>query len=188
VLAMVALLAIGGLSFSLVQTNSKLNRTRGDLSLQQQISTAADIAAAGTRDHQKALSTQSVSTLIADNKAGEATRLAMASTNIGLINKNTNLNTELENLKKAAKCPTALSSVDFTNNATVSKALVDYLGDVGGSNLFAKWEIIWSNTRAAIHRISGKYLWVYIVTFEDSFGMHDVIYDVGENCFLYKKS
>jgi hypothetical protein len=123
-MGIIAIIAIGTLSGFLIHTNSELGQTRGLLSSQQNTSTAAAAAAASTRERQYGLSTEAVSTLSAENNQIDQTRLAIASTNIGLINENTNLNNQFLNLQDAIFCSPPLTNVDFTNNATVSKALV----------------------------------------------------------------
>jgi hypothetical protein len=170
-LSVITLIAIGGLSFSLIRMNSELVKTHGDLSLQQQTATTQQqilIAAAETQGRQFGLAT-------------EATRS-------DLSNQILVLNAKLNNIQSVAVCSFAPTKIDFTNNLTVSKDLVSFVGYSDGPNLKATWEVIWGNSQTSIHKIYGKYLWVYIVTFRDNRFFHDSVYDVQNNCYLYIKN
>ncbi|MBN1439530.1 MAG: hypothetical protein JW929_08985 [Anaerolineales bacterium] len=183
-IAVVAVVIIGILSGFLISTNSELGQTRNALSFQKQTDTAASSAADATQERQFGLSTEAVSTLTAENQQLDSSRSTLEALNIELNEENANLKI----LQNAAYCNLPFPKVDFTSNETVSKALVEWVSHDDGPNLIADWQLIWRNSDAAIHRIYGDYLWVYIVTFNDGIASRDSILDLQQQCFLYLES
>lgn len=94
---------------------------------------------------------------------------------------------ELDAGAAANSCPGPKPSIDYTSNATVSEGLTAWVGDTTGSVEKPTWEVIWSNSRTAIHKLpsTSKYLKVFVVTFDepDLDKVHS-IYDVGQHCYL----
>lgn len=58
-------------------------------------------------------------------------------------------------------------AIDYTSQATVSASLKAWLEESQSSIDTAKWETVYSNSKTAIHRLTGKYLWVFIAYFKD---------------------
>lgn len=102
-------------------------------------------------------------------------------------------------------CKAGLTNVDFTSNATVSKTLVVYIINLerenhDATNIFGSWDLLWGDSKAASHKIhvtmSGRVTtWIFIVTFNElittptksTWSMHNTIYDVNRECFLYQE-
>ncbi len=82
-------------------------------------------------------------------------------------------------------CPGPKPVIDYTSNASVSDGLEAWVGETTGSVDNPTWEVIWSNSRTAIHSLPSKYLMVFVVTFDeaDPPGVHSV-YDIGAQCYL----
>jgi hypothetical protein len=94
---------------------------------------------------------------------------------------------ELLSLEAMTECQGLSSqpSIDYASNSAVSDDLQEWLGDVGGTIDTADWEIIWTNSPAAIHRLYGEYLYVFIVSFENTtLGTADSVFWVDRWCFL----
>jgi hypothetical protein len=95
---------------------------------------------------------------------------------------------EISSLKDKAICTNSPSHIDFTSNATVSRDLILYLEDIDGSNLIGSWEIVWSNTKTAIHKIRGRYLWEFVVFFKSDtnpdMNTMNAIFSIQDKCYF----
>lgn len=74
-------------------------------------------------------------------------------------------------------------SWDFSSNTSIADSLKKYYGDTIGAVKSNDWEVIWSNSKAAIHNIYGEYKETYIVSFADQ-KHRNQIYSASEQCYL----
>ena len=82
-------------------------------------------------------------------------------------------------------CSPQSVKIDYTSNSTVSASLKEYVGDSDGTIKSATWDVIWNNSKTAMHKLSGKYLWVFIVYFNNTeLNNSNMVYDVTNNCFM----
>jgi hypothetical protein len=92
---------------------------------------------------------------------------------------------QVSELEKITTCTDKPNSIDYTGNSTVSNSLKTWLENSQGKINNADWEAVWTNSKASIHKLTGKFLFVYIVYFnEPSMGYKNAVYDVGRKCFL----
>jgi hypothetical protein len=87
-------------------------------------------------------------------------------------------------------CKDVPKKINYASNGDVSASLKLWLEDTQGSVDSAKWESVWSSpTKTSIHRLKGKYLWVYIVYFKDTAAGFDAnrTYDVSSNVGLTRR-
>jgi hypothetical protein len=177
-ISIIGIIAIGALSGLLINTNLELGRMRNSLSYASTSAAETQIYFSG------AVSTLSAENLKLDQSFSEMqkTKIAIGNENIQLLQRIVVLNTKIN-------CPWPIKNPDFTSNSTISKDLLEWVGDRDGSNLKAQWEILYANSKAAIHRITGKYYWVFIVMFNDpARDVHNSIFDVGDGCYMHLES
>jgi hypothetical protein len=170
-ISIIGIIAIGALSGLLINTNSELGQTRNSLS-------SASTSAAGTQSDLWA----TVGNLSAESTKLQGTKLAVDNENIKILQRNIILNT-------IVSCPWSNKKPDFKSNATISKDLLEWVGDRDDAKLNAKWELLYANSRSAIHKITGNFYWVFIVNFNDpAKDVHNSIFDVGNGCYMYLES
>lgn len=91
----------------------------------------------------------------------------------------------LSTLQNSIMCSERPSTIDFTNNSTVSADLKEFIDEP--SYKTATWDVVWNNSKVTIHKITGEYLYEFVVYFnEPSFGYSEAIFDVGKMCWLSK--
>lgn len=74
---------------------------------------------------------------------------------------------------------------DYTNNETISDQLRTFVENLGGKTTKATYILPWNVPYLAIHQFANKYIFWFIVYFEqDGVGFHNSIYWVEMNCFL----
>lgn len=82
-------------------------------------------------------------------------------------------------------CERVTAEIDYTSNATVSESLKRHVEETRGSVDTADWEVIWSDSKTAIHRLRGKYLYVFLVWFDEpELGIHAGTLDLNQVCFI----
>ena len=92
---------------------------------------------------------------------------------------------QIADLEEIGVCERRPSSIDYTSNSTVSASLKQWLEDTEGSIDKADWDVIWSNGLAAIHKLTGEYLWMYVVYLDDpEWNLSERVFDVRHHCFL----
>ena len=97
----------------------------------------------------------------------------------------TKAKSELQTYKSVAMCSGRSPSINYTSNSTVSTSLKAWLEDRKGSIDNAEWDVIWNNARPSYHKLSGEFLWPYIVYFdEEDFGYIAGVFDVSRQCWL----
>lgn len=90
----------------------------------------------------------------------------------------------LKTLQNSIMCEEVPSEIDFTSNYTVSAALKDWIDEPNYSN--ATWETVWNNSKTTIHKITGEYLYEFVVYFDDTTGFTDRVFDIGGMCWVSK--
>jgi hypothetical protein len=174
-ISLLGIIAIGALSGILINTNSELSKALNSLS-------SLSTSAAETQSYYSI----SVSTLSSENSQLDQSFSEMQKTKIAVGNENVQLQQRIIVLNNKINCPWPIKNPDFTSNTTISKDLLEWVGDRDGSNLRDQWEILYANSKAAIHRITGKYYWVFIVMFNDpARDVHNSIFDVGDGCYMH---
>jgi hypothetical protein len=79
---------------------------------------------------------------------------------------------------------------NYSSNSAVSKSLEDFIGELRGKVIDSDWEIIWSNSKSATHRITtidnddSRIMDVFIVYFDDKAFSTNSIYWVNRLCWL----
>jgi hypothetical protein len=114
--------------------------------------------------------TNSQATAIGGKRDAEATRQA--------------LYIQVLNLKDS-DCQAQSIKINYQSNSTVSGSLKEYLGDKDGTIKTATWDVIWGNSKTAIHKLTGEYLWVFIVYFiNPELNNTNLVYDITAGCFI----
>lgn len=169
-----------------IASSSNLGSTRQNLAALQATSTSA----INSKDQTLAAKgTEAASTLAKSVGELQATNAMMETQKKGLLDTYTSAQISLDDLEKSLLCRTQLNKVDFSSNATVSKALVELVGDMDGSTLSASWDVVWGNARTAIHKIRGEYLWVFVVAFNDvEMGSKNSIFSLSGMCFVFRST
>lgn len=93
---------------------------------------------------------------------------------------------QAERYKAMAICDldTAPFKINFTSNSTVSNSLKDYLESTIGTIEKSEWEVVWNNSKVSIHKLSGEYLSVFLVYFDEpSLGYKQAIFDFAHQCY-----
>ena len=94
----------------------------------------------------------------------------------------------LDALKNSIMCSGRLPTIDYTNNNTVSASLKVWLKDVDGSITTATWDVVWSDAHTTIHKLTGKYFWVFLVYFDENVPFNrNSVFSVDAHCWLDKK-
>jgi hypothetical protein len=92
---------------------------------------------------------------------------------------------ELLSLQAITDCQDVpAATIRYTSNSAVSNDLKEWLGDIAGTIDHAEWDVIWTNSQAAIHRLFGEYLHVFVVTFHDDLGNENRVFWVDRSCFV----
>jgi hypothetical protein len=92
---------------------------------------------------------------------------------------------KLGECQEQLSCGATPPEIDYTSNATASQSLKKHVENTRGSVDDADWEVLWANSQIAIHRLWGKYLYIYIVSFDDpELGNRAWVFDVEGRCFL----
>ena len=93
-------------------------------------------------------------------------------------------NTEVTALKARLMCSNTIPSVDYTDNITVSSALVEFSSDYAISDDFY-YQVKGNNSKTFFHILkSKKYLYTYVVFFTDAdMGTLNGIFDVSNQCW-----
>jgi hypothetical protein len=142
---------------------------------------------------QGALSTQSsLTTLLTQSSNQSATNAVQLATSVSLLADETTkydaVYADDQRLAKLTKCLQISFKPDYSSNSAMSSALKIYAGDtIGGNITSASWDIIWTDSRDAIHNIivhtsTGNIKASYIVYLDD-FSSRGV-FDVNRQCWL----
>lgn len=92
---------------------------------------------------------------------------------------------KVSSYEKTTMCKSAPITIDYAGNSAVSNSLKSWLEDTQGMIEDVSWDIVWSNSKTSIHKLTGEYLYVYIVYFnETTLGNKNSIYDVNNQCWL----
>ncbi len=92
---------------------------------------------------------------------------------------------EVENLNNTTMCSTAPDTIDYTSNSTVSASLKAWIENSRESITKAEWAVLWTGTNTAVHYLSGKYLYVFVVYFDEpDFYFYPSVYDVYGHCWI----
>jgi hypothetical protein len=79
----------------------------------------------------------------------------------------------------------APSFINYYDNSTVSKSLKDWLNKTEENIYSATWDTTWSNSKTAIHKLTGEYLYVFIVYFDEPKLDHEhSTFDFQSRCWL----
>jgi hypothetical protein len=70
-------------------------------------------------------------------------------------------------LKTAVLCEHNTSNIDYSDNSTVSLSLKIWLEATQGRISERIWNSVWYNSNTAIHKLTGKNLYVFIVYFDE---------------------
>ena len=90
----------------------------------------------------------------------------------------------IENKLNQANCKSAVE-IDYTSNYTVSESIKSYLGDSQGSINKTEWEVVWNNSKVSYHKLTGEYLHLFIVYFDDKdMGYSNSVFNIGDQCWL----
>lgn len=76
--------------------------------------------------------------------------------------------------------------INYASNADVSNSLRRYLEETQGTVENADWDVVYSNSTIAIHRLrTSEYLFVYVAFFEDrNVGTEPAVFSIDHECFL----
>ena len=117
----------------------------------------------------------------------EATQEALR-TQIGNLSKSVvDSEKEVAELEEIAICQDVIvpPEIDYTSNQTVSTSLKTWLEDIKGQIDTAKWDLIWGNSRASIHKLTGEFLWVFLVKFDEPAIEHTSgVFWIDGGCYL----
>jgi len=84
----------------------------------------------------------------------------------------------------ATSCPTSVQ-MNYTSNSTMSNSLKSYVEDEWGSVNNSEWEVVWNNSKTAYHKITGEFLFPFIVFFDDDdLGNTNAVFDFTGQCWL----
>ncbi len=158
-----------------VQLRTDLDTAKGDLDA---VSSDLEDASVSLAD---ALSTITVQSETIETQSGEASDLAdtlataeatieaKQSANSQLASSYAACTSDLDACEQITVCQDLLVQpvIDYTSNQTVSNSLKAWLEDTEGSMNSAKWDSVWSNSRASIHKLTGEFLWVFVVMFDE---------------------
>lgn len=92
------------------------------------------------------------------------------------------LQNQVNTLDARLMCKDRPASIDYTSNSSVSVSLKNWIDEPSYSS--ANWETIWSNSKVTIHKITGKYLYKFVVYFDDSVGFSNGVFDITNMCWL----
>lgn len=178
-----ALTTIGGIGFSIY---SQIN------SSSKQIESSALLANAYANATVEDNNSNKVSTqanYYATQVSTLATQVSTLTTQVyGLYNLLGNKEITISALSSAIVCENKPSTIDYSSNSSVSESLKTWLGDTQGKIDYTTWDIVWNNSKTTIHKLTGKYLFVYVVFFNDTkMGSTNGVFDVGNMCWLDKK-
>ncbi len=88
-------------------------------------------------------------------------------------------------LEEANQCDSKPVSINYSGNATVSDSIKTWLENTQGKVNTVDWDSVWGNSRTSIHKLTGEYLFIFIVYFnEPDLGYKNAVYDVGNMCWL----
>lgn len=102
------------------------------------------------------------------------------------------LNNSIEALEYAATCDRYSVSLlpDYSGNAAMSERLKEWLAATKESIDIAEWDVLWSTSKTAIHRlIGGNHLFVFVVYFDESFPeigleINNSVFYITDGCWL----
>lgn len=104
-----------------------------------------------------------------------------------LLSQMREIRTELQSLKELTTCQDLpLLDISYTSNPTASVKLKDWVGDYAGSTVRASWEVVWTNSKVAMHKISTvKYLYIFLVYFDEpDMGRVKSVFYLSGRCWL----
>lgn len=106
--------------------------------------------------------------------------------NASLSKSMADLNVSIHELETAMKCSQPANfKWDYSSNQRMSDQLREYAGDRYEKINSATWTVVWNNSRTAVHYLTGEYKYAYVVSFYGDNGTKfNMIYDLGEQCFL----
>lgn len=116
----------------------------------------------------------------------QATQYAEAATKKGAERQReiVELNRKLDDAEEIALCPNRPKSINYTNNATVSNSLKKWVEEKEKINS-VNYHSIWTNSNTAYHELTGQYLYVFIVYFDEpDMGYTNRVFSVGQGCFV----
>lgn len=147
--------------------------TQSSFDLQQAQSTVNSLQATAT-EQQSTLNTQEGLANLYLSQATESKRQLE------------NLRTEISALQALVNCKNVPRlNPSYISNASVSEDLKDWIGDVSGAVRSATWDVIWSNSKTAVHYINTDYLYTFIVFFDESaVGQSAGVFFVDNQCWL----
>jgi len=145
---------------------------------------AAATAQAATATAQAATTTAQAATMTAQSATmivQSVTMIAQASIIDAEFREVVDLRTQLA----ASDCASKPSSIDYSSNSSVSNSLKMWLENTYETISDARWERVWNNSRTMTYKLTGKYLHVFIVYFDESdMGHTNAVFDVSGACWL----
>ena len=88
-------------------------------------------------------------------------------------------------LEATTRCDRTPTTIDYSSQSGVSNSLKTWLEETIGTIDDAEWDIVWDNSKTAIHYLYGEFLYVYIVFFDEPDLNHaNSIFDVSNICCL----
>jgi hypothetical protein len=95
--------------------------------------------------------------------------------------------TDLRSQLAASDCASKPSKIDYSSNSSVSNSLKMWLENTYETIFDVRWERVWNNSRTMTYKLTGKYLHVFIVYFDESVTglIHiNAVFDVDQACWL----
>ncbi len=84
-------------------------------------------------------------------------------------------------------CRLPYTNISYTSDTTVSSSLKTFIKNKGETVTNASWQKVWGNSSTTIHKVSGKYLYVFVVYYTRS-GYSNSVWDVTNHCWLDNKN
>lgn len=186
-IAALALIAVAAIVFAFIAQSNSSAKSMQLADLQA--------AASSTQEALRAMRATSEAALTVANQANatasaEAIVAATAQAELQVIahelfSQLTAEETKVASLAASNMCGDSPLSIDYSSNTTVSNSLKAWLEDTKGTIDTARWDVIWNNSRTTIHKLTGKYLFVYIVYFDESdLGKKQAVFDLSNMCWL----
>ncbi len=99
---------------------------------------------------------------------------------------------QLAQLQSKLMCDNSANfTADFTSNNTLSNSLKTFIGKIGGNSTYASWDVLWPNSKNAIHRITvyqdgRSFTNVFIAYFDEKGFSNKGVFWVNRACWLEK--
>ncbi len=180
---LLGLVALGALAFSVYSQSNLKTKTLALTTAEAQNTTAAsELNLLQLTRAADQLSATSDYTRYSTSVAKAVTQSADLSAQL------TEKQNELSDLQKSALCSSVPQSINYASNATVSESIKAWLEDKVGKIDKVDWDAIWTNSKTTIHKLTGEFLFVYIVYFNDDFGNKNSVYNITSSCWLDRQT